>query len=331
MLAEAFPRLAIRLRSTFPDAQVLLADGATKMRVSFPAFPAWEVEVTGSPCHEQFQILQTSISMRYECMQNVSDADFHRLLSAENLGLRGATLIADTAHGRRTIQLRSSFMGQKGRTRDEAENMAIDVLSLLRFARLFDDRVVRSIANDKFSYEMYYSQYLSKSIGRNRYINYARSIFQGSTDRVFGQVTAMLKDDHKYGVSLSRHFSATITPNTPGMEIHMRIPEEIPMLTVSAALHSCAWEPERSFELVARLNAKIALGHFEVNADGSLISFVAWKHLTNDLRYYSLDQMISSVHEAELLLRAELPVWKPTSSELLKAKASSLDAYRAAA
>ena len=82
-------------------------------------------------------------------------------------------------------------MGQKGRTVDEAENLAIDVLSLLRYARLLEDRIMRSTAGYYFSYEMYHSQYLSKGLGRNRFINYARSIFNGSTERVFGQLSVM--------------------------------------------------------------------------------------------------------------------------------------------
>jgi hypothetical protein len=334
MLAEAFPRLAIRLRSTFPDAQIKLAENARGMRVSFPAFPAWEVEVTAAPCHEQFQVLQSSILLHYECLQDIPVDDFHRLISAENLGLRGATLLVDKEHGRRAIRIRSSFIGQKGRTRDEAENIAIDTLSMLRFARLLEDRILRSVANDRFSYEMYYSQYLSKSIGRNRYINYARSIFQGSTERVFGQVAGMLKEDYKYKVNMSQNFIASITPPGSDLEIILRIPEEIPMLTCSASLHMAAWDPEKSFELVARLNPTMTMGHFEVNADGSLISFVAWKHLTNDLRYYSLDQMIASVHEAERVLYAELPELQETRTDVgdtMKAHASSLDAYKNAA
>ena len=337
MLAEAFPRLAIRLRSTFPDARISISKEV--LRVNFPAFPAWEVEVKAAPSpssvqgveSDQYQIIQSKITLTYDCLKKVSDIDFHRLIAAENLGLRGATLVPETDWGNRAISLRSSFIGQKGRTRDEAENLAIDTLSLLRFARLLEDRILRSVAGMTFSYEMYYSQYLSKSIGRNRFINYARSIFQGSTERVFGQVTNMLKDDYKYKVNTTRSFVATINPPASALTIILRVPEEIPMLTVSCALHVAAWEPDKSFELVARLNSMISMGHFEVNADGSLISFVTWKHLTNDLRYYALDQMIAAVHAAERLLVAELPAWKPLSAETLTANASSLDAYRSAA
>jgi hypothetical protein len=141
----------------------------------------------------------------------------------------------------------------------------------------------------------------------------------------------MLKEDYKFKVNVSRPFVATISPPASALTIILRVPEEIPMLTASCALHVAAWEPDKSFELVARLNALVPMGHFEVNADGSLISFVTWKHLTNDLRYYALDQMIVAVIDAERLLTAELPSWKPLSAEILKQNASSLDAYRSAA
>lgn len=329
MLVEAFPRLAIRLRSTFPDASIELADNG--LRAKFPAFPAWEVEVGPRPCHEQFQVIQSKIILSYDCLRNIPDQDFYRLLAAENLGLRGASLIAGDGRDRRTIIIRSSFIGQKGRTQDEAENLAIDTLSLLRFARLLEDRVLRSVAGLKFSYDMYYSQYLSKSIGRNRFINYARSIFQGSTERVFGQVGAMLRDDYKYKVTISKPMMASVSPPNSNLTIVVRVPDEVPMLTCSAALHVASWAPDQSFELVSKLNTLISMGHFEVNADGSLISFVSWKHLTNDIRYYSLDQMVASVHDAERLLNAELSALNPISEAEQKANASSLDAYRSAA
>lgn len=334
MLSEAFPRLAVRLRSTFPDAKISLTKEI--LRVRLPAFPAWEVEVAATPCHEQFQVIQSKITLTYDCLRNISDSDFNRFISAENLGLRGVTLIAENDWGRRAISIRTSFVGQKGRTRDEAENLAIDVLSLLRFARLIEDRVLRSVAGLKFSYDMYYSQYLSKSIGRNRFINYARSIFQGSTERVFGQVTNMLREEYKYKVNVSRPFMATISRPTSSSTIVLRVPEEIPMLTASAGLRVVSWQAEKSFDLVARLNPQIRFGHFEVNADGSLISFIAWKHLTNDLRYYALDQLLASVNEAESLLENEIrlsenPDGRTISDNELKTNLASLEAYRKAA
>lgn len=325
MLPELFLRLAVRLRSSFPDGKIELTDHG--LLVSFPACPNWEVEVSTKPQSEQFQIVESVIRVRYECLQDIPEGDFARLLAAENLGLRGATLVADETHGKHAIAIRSTFVGQKGRTRDEAENLAIDTLSLLRFARLFEDRVLKSQVNNQFSYDLYYSQYLLRSIGRNRFINYARSIFQGSTGRVFGQMASMMKEDYKYDVNVSRGSVATVTPPGSKTVIILRIPDEIPMLTCSASLHMANCEPEKAFDLVTRLNPLLKSGHLEVNADGSLISFVTWKHLTNDLRYYSLDQMIASVHEAEKLLAEHLPAQEEKTSEQKKGRVASMDAY----
>lgn len=332
MLAEAFPRLAVRLHSTFPDATVSLAEKAQAINVSFTSFPDWEVHVKALDTYdEQFQVFESSITLRYECLQTVSADDFHRFLAAENLGLRGASILAQNFAGKRILRIRSTFLGQKGRTRDEAENLAIDTLSLFRFARMLEDRVLRSTVGEHFSYEMYYSQYLSKSIGRNRYINYARSVFQGSTDRVLGQVLKMMQEDYKYGVELKRGSVATIRPKESHLEITVRVPDEVPMLTCTAPLFLCPWEPSESFALVAKLNNEVSMGHFEVNPDGTLISFVAWKHLTNDLRFYSLDKMILAMHEAERVLKSHINGVAPASPEVLKERASSLGAYRAAA
>lgn len=304
MLVEAFPRLAVRLQETFPDASVELVDSATSLLVGMPTFPKWRVRVAGETCREHFQIIETSISLQYDGFRQISDDDFNRFIAAENLGLRGASLLADRSHGARALKLRSTFLGQKGRSRDEAENLAVDIVSLLRYARMLEDRIVRSTVYDQFSYEMYYSQYLSQSIGRQRYINYARNMFQGSRERIFGQVIQLFKDDHKYEVHLDqRGLIANLqTPNSE-LQIVARIPDEIPILTCSALLLSSkGLSPSKTSELLTRLNLAAKFGHFESSRDGRSISFVTWKHLTNDLRLYSIDQMLHSIHEAHLLL-----------------------------
>lgn len=306
MLVEAFPRLAICLRSTFPDADVQLASDAKSLVIGFPTSPAWEVKVSGTACREQFLCIETSIALQYDCLRRVPEDDFNRFIAAENLGLRGTTILVDDSRGPRTLRLRSTFIGLKGRTNDEAENLAIDVISLLRFARMLEDRIHRSTAGDDFSYELYYSTYLSKSIGRSRYINYARQIFRGSTDRVFGQVARLFKEDHKYEVLFDHGLIANLRSPSSDFEINLRIPEQIPMITCSAQLHTFEGKRRDSFALATRLNSKVRFGHFEVSADGSKIFFATWKHLTNDLRLYSLDQLIYSIQEAQWLLKKEL-------------------------
>ena len=306
MVIEGFPRLAIRLRSTFPEAEITLSQNGTRMCLSFANFPNWEVQVKSMPGNQgRFPIVETSISLHYDCLQNIPEKDFFRLLAAENLGLRGATVLADDKQGQRDIRVRSTFIGQKGRSLDEAENLAIDVLSLLRYAKLLQDRILRSTAGYYFSYEMYYSQYLSKGLGRNRFVNYARSIFHGNTSRVFGEVSSKLRDDYQYKVEIPQPRVARVQTAESEIQITVRIPDEIPMISCCATLQSFTGQPEETFAFVSRLNQQMSMGHFEVNVDGSLVSFVAWKHLTNDLRFYSVDGLIQNLLEAAKLLAIE--------------------------
>jgi hypothetical protein len=305
MVLEGFPRLAVRLRSTFPEAEITLIQNGTRLNLSFANFPNWEVQVKSTAGRERFPIVETSISLHYDCLQNIPDQDFHRLLAAENLGLRGATVLAEEKSGHRDIRVRSTFVGQKGRTIDEAENLAIDVLSLLRYARLLEDRILRSTAGYYFSYEMYYSQYLSKGLGRNRFVNYARTVFHGNTTKVFGELSNKLRDDYQYEVEIPQPRVARVRPSSSEIQITVRIPDEIPMISCCATLQSFTSKPEDTFAFVSRLNQQVSMGHFEVNVDGSLVSFVAWKHLTNDLRLYSLDGMLQTIVEAAKLLNSE--------------------------
>lgn len=330
MFVEAFPRLAIRLRSTFPDANIQLADDAKSIVIGFPASPNWEVRVSGIACREHFLCIETSITLYYECLRRLPEEDFNRFIAAENLGLRGATILVEDSKGPRTLRLRATFIGQKGRSTDEAENIAIDVISLLRFARMLEDRILRSSVADEFSFELYYSTYLSKSIGRSRYINYARNIFRGSTERVFGQVARLFKEDHKYEVVFDRGLIANLRNPSIDFEINFRIPDQIPMIACSALLHTFEGKRRDSYALASRLNSKVKFGHFEVSADGSKIFFATWKHLTNDLRLYSLDQLLHSIHEAYWILRKELAA-TVASPEPVKDcsedRTAALDAY----
>lgn len=328
MSVEAIPRLAVTLRSTFPDARIELKKGNV-LTLVFPNHPAWDIEVAARPFMDptggDFQILQSTVTLRFECLQQTNEHDFLKLLTCENFGLRGVSVLADREGGQRVLRVRGSFLGSKGRTRDEAENAAIDVLSLIRYSRLLQDRILRSSAGGWFSYEMYFSQYFAPTRGRSRYVNYARSVFQGSTERVFGQVTSMLKDDYGYDVELSDPGIARITTapkdeSSPPMELVLRLPYEVPMLTCYVPLHlsstALSEANQRSrhkrlpgpqlMDLVASLNHATDVGHFEVGPDGHLLSFVTWKHLTNDLRFFSIDHMIGSVHAAQRLINHEI-------------------------
>jgi hypothetical protein len=308
MALETFPRLAVRLRSSFPDQKISLLAKGEGLRVRFRNFPAWDVVVSmvSSVPPDNFHTIVSSVSLRYECLKEIPEDEFLKFIAAENLGLRGVTLVADESEGQRVIVVRSTFLAQKGRTRDEAENLVIDILSLLRYCRLLEDRITNSTPGEMFSYELYFCTYLSKGLGRNRFINYARSIFDGSTERVFGQFSDMLLKDYSYPVQIQSRNKALITPPESNLEIHLKIPEEIPMLICQATLAAFEWDISKSFALVSKLNSINQTGHFEVNADGFHVSFSAWKHLTNDLRYYSLDKLIQSVPAAEKLLQRTL-------------------------
>lgn len=312
MLTEALPRLVVRLQSAFPEAKVTLAgadDGTPVIRAMFPNHPNWRIECLGSPiagAKDQFQFIESALFLHYDSLQKIREEDFLRLVASENFGLRGVSLIAESKNGRRLIRVKTGFVGQKGRTRDEGENLTIDVLSLLRFARLLEDRIQRSTAAGEFCYEMYHSQYISGSRGRNRYINYARSVFQGSTERVFGQISGMLRSDFGYDVQVMGTNVAKVTPPKAPYDIVLRIPDEVPMLTCFAPLHANEGSLRGALELTSRLNARAEAGHFELSADGTTLSFVAWKHLTNDLRLYSLDHMVKAVNRAEEALQEEL-------------------------
>ncbi len=314
MLAEAFPRLAVHLRSLLPDADVRLAKGAQSIEVQLPNYPSWTLHVSGNVYRDEFLCIQTSLVLHYECLCRLPEDDFNRFIAAENLGLRGATIVVENSKGPRTLRIRTSFIGQKGRSYDEAENLAIDVVSLVRFARMLDDRIRRCTAGDDFSFELYYSTYLSKGVGHIRYINYARHIFKGSMNRVFGQVAQLFKEDHGCDVVFENDIAYVRGPNSD-VEITLRVPEQVPMAVCSALLASFGGRPRDIFAFVTRLNAKVNFGHFEVSADGSKIFFTVWKHLTNDLRLYSLDQLLQSITEAQWLLKKELAAHETAKGE----------------
>gem|GEM_PF-3558008 len=143
---------------------------------------------------QPLQFLSSSLRLEFPQLENLGHAELLRLLSFENSGVRGLTLNAVPES--RTLLLCTGFAAQRGRSVDETENLAIDVPSLLRFAKLLEDRISRSSIDGKFSYELYHSQFISVGSGRNRYIRNARSIFQGSTNRVFGQLQTLLKTDY---------------------------------------------------------------------------------------------------------------------------------------
>jgi hypothetical protein len=284
--------------------------------MTFENLPHWELSVMSHNLpvqREGFLTFESSLVMRYPNLAEIRENELDQLLALETQGLRGVSVVRDESDPR-AIRLRCAFVGQKGRTRDESENLVIDVLSLLRFARLLEDRIVRSSLDNQFSIELYHSQYVAQAHGhsssRNRFVNYARNIFQGSAERVFGQVSKMLQDDYHYQMQTTGPSLAKVHLPEHSAECVLRIPEEVPMIVMSGQLRKVAKaKPEaETIALLRDLNlqaSRLGLGgHFERSSDSTWIVFTTWKHLTNDLRYYALDHMIASIgHAADLLAR----------------------------
>jgi hypothetical protein len=304
-------RLVVRLRSAFPEATVECL-GTERLKIVLGPQAPRMIEVSSVPVQvngADFQIVDARMSLRFECLESVTEIDFNRLVNAENFGLRGVTVLRsenDHSVEGRSIVVRSSFLGLKGRTQDEAENALIDILSMVRFSRLLEDRILRSSAAGAFCFEMYQSQYLSKSGLRNRYINYARSVFQGSAERIFGEVSKTLTDDHGCKLETKRFAEALATK--AGMQFDLRIPEETPMLILASELKTPTKDFRKLVMIANRLNEQFTMGHFEVSTDPRAgeptLSFVQWKHLTNDLRLYAIDYAMQNLAEAAAAVAA---------------------------
>ncbi len=361
MLIEAIPRLVVHLRSMLPDAkiEILIGEHAAiraseprpnpvplRMSMCMRNQPDWLVisemlplspstrksafvaaDQTSNHLESGIQYLDSSLLLKFRELEQISGDSFLKLLTFENLGLRGLTLIEGNLA--RDIIVRTGFVAQVGRTLDETENLAIDFLSLLRFAKILKDRISRSSVDGKFSYEMYHSQYLAAGRGRNRYINYARSIFQGSTERVFGQMQSLLKKDFGADCSLSspglaRIYIAQLRDRDRKIEFSLRVPGEIPgevpMVTCDSpimihrasagAVGMAVLPAHEMMELAARLNrhpeTRTLPGHFEITGAGAFLTYVTWKHLTNEIHLFSLDYIVTGIARAEEILSEEL-------------------------
>lgn len=307
------PRLAVRLRSSLPDAQIRF-DGDSRINLRLPALNQRELVITAR--REEFNgseplfLIESSIELKFDTLQRASDHEILKLVASENQGLRGVTLEARIEGNVKTIRLRSSFAAFKGRSIDEAENILIDVLSIARFAKLLEDRIIRSSAGGIFCVEMHHSQYVSKSGTRLRYVNYARSVFQGSAERVFGEMCAILKSDYNCRLKLNDPLSATATKDSQ-QELQLRVPTENPIAVLTTKICEVSSSELAKFGGMLRklnqLNLAIAFGHFEAALDHESgrysITFVACKHLTNDVRIYSLDHALHAVAGAEARTR----------------------------
>jgi hypothetical protein len=316
MMAEAIPRLADSMRSVLSDASVQVLE-QNNIEIRFDGLPAWKIDVARTLVNHQYQMFSTSIDLSPLCLATMSLEDLQRLATVENLGLRGATVLPiDPAlnDGRGAIRIRASYIGQKGRSTDEVENLTIDILNVLAFTRILEDRLTDSSIAGDFSFELYNSRFGPHAIvPPSRFVSNGQVLFQGSTERVFGEISKSLKSDLGFQVRNAGNKTAIVvapaTKTDSPIEIVIRIPDEIPVFVAHAPLMKISGKSQIEIAaLLDELNAQGEAGHFEFNPADQVLFFAAWKHLTNDLRHFSFDHTILSVNRAYALATENLLV-----------------------
>ncbi|MES2857044.1 MAG: hypothetical protein V4692_14340 [Bdellovibrionota bacterium] len=90
--------------------------------------------------------------------------------------------------------------------------------------------------------------------------------------------------------------------NSVKLDFEVRVPDEIPMVVFTSRLPTPMMDFRKLVMLANDWNEKFPVGHFEVGVDPrtgeSSLSFVQWKHLTNDLRLYAVDYVLKNLGEA---------------------------------
>lgn len=306
MMAEAIPRLAASMRSVLFEANVQVLE-QNRIEIRFDGLPAWQINVARNLVNHQYQMFSTTIDLTPLCLASMSLEELQRLAAVENLGLRGATILPiDPAlnDSRGGLRVRSSFIGQKGRSTDEVENLTIDILNVLAFARTLEDRITDSAIAGDFSFELYNSRFETRTlVPPSRIVSNGQVLFQGSTERVFSEITKSLKSDLGFQIRNAGNKAAIVvapaTKTDSPIEIVIRIPDEIPVFLAHAPLLKITNKSHGEIvALLDELNAQGEAGHFEFNQADQVLSFTAWKHLTNDLRHFSFDHTILSVNRA---------------------------------
>lgn len=306
MMAEAIPRLAVAMSSVLSDAKVTVI-GKDSIEIRFNGVPALQVNVIRRVVNNQFQIIESQVDLSPNCLSRLSLTELQRLAASENLGLRGVTVLPihpDISSDKTGLRIRAGFVGQKGRTPDEIENLAIDILTVISFARTLEDRVTESSIAGEFSFELYQSRHEQRDqAARARFVSHGQHTFSGSTERVFEQIIRTLQTDFHFDLVQKEDRSATMKP--PGqtaaqpLQITIRIPTETPIFTCYTPLMRLpALKPEIIWSILANLNNQVENGHFEWNPTDQVLAFISWKHLTNDLRNFSFDYVVFSASHA---------------------------------
>ncbi len=308
-MAEALPNLGTSLRTVLPDAQIHVLQNDL-LDIRFDGLPAWKIHITKQMLNSQLQMFVTSIDLLPHCLASLSFGDLQRIAAIENLGLRGVSVFPlDPAlhEGRGGLRIRASFVGQKGRSTDEVENLAFDIMNGLSFARILEDRITDSAIAGEFSHELYASRFTSKlQLKTTRIVTIGQPVFDGSSDRVFSEIMRSLKSDLGFQIRSSGNRTAlAVAPSsqsTDPIEIVIRIPQEIPIFIAHAPIIKINGKTEEEIATILdELNSQSESGHFEYNPIDQILSYAAWKQLTNDLRHFSFDHTVLTVNRAYAL------------------------------
>lgn len=308
-MAEALPKLATSLRSVLPDAHIQVLQNDL-LDIRFDGLPAWKIHVTRQILNNQLQMFVSHIDLFPLCLASLSLGELQRIAAIENLGLRGVSIypIDPALHeGRGGLRIRASFVGQKGRSTDEVENLTVDIMNVLSFARTLEDRITDSAIAGEFSHELYASRFNGKTqIQATRIVTSGQPVFDGSSDRVFSEIMRSLKSDLGFQVRSSGNRTAlAVAPSVQSkdpIEIVIRIPEEIPIFIAHAPLIKISGKSEEEIATILdELNSQSESGHFEYNPTDQILSYAAWKQLTNDLRHFSFDHTVLTVNRAYAL------------------------------
>lgn len=319
MMAEAIPRLAVAMRSVLADTKIQLISGGL-IEVRFNGLPAWHVDVTSRLVNNQQQLIETHVDVLPICLSSLTKTELARIAAMENLGLRGLSVLPIADGNKHGFRVRGGFLGQKGRSADEVESLAIDILTTISFARGLEDRLTDSSIAGEFSFELYLSRQPKTALVRQRYFTQGHNVFEGSVERVFAEVLKSYKAAFSFDIQQEKknggrgqlNLSAEITEGGArahlGPKIVAKIPNDIPIFICQAPLLKLKDMSERDIVTsLADLNAQCEAGHYEFNPSDRVLSYTAWKHLTNDLRSFSFDHAIISVNRAFRMAAEILP------------------------
>lgn len=305
MMEETIPHLATAMQSVLADARIQVL-GQQQIDICFDGMPTWKISVVRRLVSSQFQMIETQVDLMPLCIASMSLTELQRLAATENIGLRGVTVLPlqpALNDDRAGLRLRASFVGQKGQTTDEVENLAIDIFTVLSFARTLEDRMTDSSVAGEFSFELYKTRMESStSLVPARFVNNGQKFFEGSEERVFSEIMKSFTNELSFAVRNIAERSAIIRAPGSELEIVAKIPSEVPIFVIHAPLIKLTdMTGEDIWSLLEELNSHGEAGHFEVDFNNEILSFTSWKHLTNDLRSFSFDHIVFSVLRAHAL------------------------------